>query len=205
VRSLPSGRERPLNLGTCAAVRVVSAGKNCRKSENPISWSQQGPTGPAGANGAPGAPGSTGAPGPPGVSGAPGTPGAAGSALAYAEVFGTSVQLATPKASRKRTSPTLHRASSVSAAYRSLRTTPSRRSCPELGGVVQTRVSDGLSSGLYRDAGGGDHHELYNDLGGDYFTRRDPERITKRLVRQLEALGHQVTLTPNEQPEEIAA
>jgi transposase len=38
--------------------------------------------------------------------------------------------------------------------------------------------------------------ELYNDLGGEYFTRRDPERITKRLVRQLEALGHQVTLAP---------
>jgi transposase len=36
--------------------------------------------------------------------------------------------------------------------------------------------------------------ELYNDLGGDYFQRRDPERITKRLIAQLEALGHNVTL-----------
>ena len=36
--------------------------------------------------------------------------------------------------------------------------------------------------------------ELYNDLGGDYFRKRDPERITKRLVTQLEALGHNVTL-----------
>ena len=36
--------------------------------------------------------------------------------------------------------------------------------------------------------------ELYTDLGGDYFQRRDPERITKRLVAQLEALGHNVTL-----------
>jgi transposase len=36
--------------------------------------------------------------------------------------------------------------------------------------------------------------ELYNDLGGDYFRKRDPERITKRLVTQLEALGHTVTL-----------
>ena len=43
--------------------------------------------------------------------------------------------------------------------------------------------------------------ELYNDLGGDYFTRRDPDRITKRLVRQLETLGHTVTL----QPREVAA
>jgi transposase len=36
--------------------------------------------------------------------------------------------------------------------------------------------------------------ELYRDPGGDYFTRRDPERQTKRLVRQLEALGHTVIL-----------
>ena len=37
--------------------------------------------------------------------------------------------------------------------------------------------------------------ELYNDLGGDYIARRDPERQTKRLVAQLERLGHNVTLT----------
>jgi transposase len=36
--------------------------------------------------------------------------------------------------------------------------------------------------------------ELYNDLGGDYFRKRDPEKITKRLIAQLEALGHHVTL-----------
>lgn len=36
--------------------------------------------------------------------------------------------------------------------------------------------------------------ELYRDLGGDYFQRRDPEQTTRRLVRQLEALGHHVTL-----------
>jgi len=36
--------------------------------------------------------------------------------------------------------------------------------------------------------------ELYNDLGGDYFRKRDPQRTTKRLVTQLEALGHTVTL-----------
>jgi transposase len=40
--------------------------------------------------------------------------------------------------------------------------------------------------------------ELYHDLGGDYYTRRNPDRLTKRLVRQLEALGHQVTLEPRE-------
>jgi transposase len=36
--------------------------------------------------------------------------------------------------------------------------------------------------------------ELYNDLGGDYFQRRDPAKTTKRLVAQLERLGHTVTL-----------
>jgi transposase len=37
--------------------------------------------------------------------------------------------------------------------------------------------------------------ELYKDLGGDYYARRNPERQTKRLVAQLERLGHTVTLT----------
>jgi len=36
--------------------------------------------------------------------------------------------------------------------------------------------------------------EIYNDLGGDYFARRDPDKTTKRLVAQLERLGHAVTL-----------
>ena len=36
--------------------------------------------------------------------------------------------------------------------------------------------------------------ERYNDLGGDYFARRDPEKTTKRPVTQLERLGHTVTL-----------
>lgn len=36
--------------------------------------------------------------------------------------------------------------------------------------------------------------ETYRDLGGDYFQRRDPERQTKRLVAQLQRLGHTVTL-----------
>jgi transposase len=38
--------------------------------------------------------------------------------------------------------------------------------------------------------------ELYRDLGGDYFRRRDPQRQTRRLIKQLEALGHTVTLEP---------
>jgi hypothetical protein len=36
--------------------------------------------------------------------------------------------------------------------------------------------------------------ELYREAGGDYFSRRDPERNTRRLVAQLERLGHRVTL-----------
>lgn len=40
--------------------------------------------------------------------------------------------------------------------------------------------------------------ELHRDLGSDHFTQRDPERTTKRLVRQLEALGHRVTLETRE-------
>jgi hypothetical protein len=48
--------------------------------------------------------------------------------------------------------------------------------------------------------------ETCRDLGGDYFIRQNPDRTTRRLTRQLEALGHQVTLTPREpEPEEVAA
>jgi transposase len=36
--------------------------------------------------------------------------------------------------------------------------------------------------------------ETYRDLGPDYFTNRDPARQTRRLVAQLERLGHHVTL-----------
>ncbi|HEY2834164.1 MAG TPA: hypothetical protein VGJ14_17175, partial [Sporichthyaceae bacterium] len=38
----------------------------------------------------------------------------------------------------------------------------------------------------------------YRDLGADYFTRRvdSPQARQRRLVRELEALGHRVTLEP---------
>jgi transposase len=36
--------------------------------------------------------------------------------------------------------------------------------------------------------------ELYREAGGDYFAQRDPQRATRRLVAQLERLGHTVTL-----------
>ncbi len=37
--------------------------------------------------------------------------------------------------------------------------------------------------------------QLYADLRPDYYRRRDPARTTKRLIAQLQALGHTVTLT----------
>ena len=43
--------------------------------------------------------------------------------------------------------------------------------------------------------------QCYQDLGNDYFLRRrDPERETARLVRQLQQLGYQVTLTAMSTP-----
>jgi transposase len=36
----------------------------------------------------------------------------------------------------------------------------------------------------------------YFDLGGDYYTRRDPMRAKHKAIRQLEALGYQVTVQP---------
>jgi transposase len=36
--------------------------------------------------------------------------------------------------------------------------------------------------------------EIYREAGGDYYTRINPDKQTKRLVAQLERLGHTVTL-----------
>ena len=66
---------------------MLKAGKRCKKSERPVSWSQVGPAGVDGANGAPGTggapdpkgdPGAKGEPGPPGADGADGADGAQG-------------------------------------------------------------------------------------------------------------------------------
>jgi transposase len=38
--------------------------------------------------------------------------------------------------------------------------------------------------------------EPYSDLGADYFQKQDAKRLTQRSLRQLEALGYEVTLTP---------
>jgi transposase len=34
----------------------------------------------------------------------------------------------------------------------------------------------------------------YQDLGADFLDRLEPERLTRQLVKRLEALGHKVTL-----------
>ncbi len=34
----------------------------------------------------------------------------------------------------------------------------------------------------------------YNDLGGDYFDKLDPERLSRHLVKRLKSLGFEVTL-----------
>jgi hypothetical protein len=40
-------------------------------------------------------------------------------------------------------------------------------------------------------------HTRYRDLGSDWHTRhQDPAHKTRDLIRQLKALGHDVTLTP---------
>jgi hypothetical protein len=61
-------------------VRVVKAGKKCKKGEKTISWNQQGPPGPAGPQGAQGAQGTQGVAGTNGANGIDGSPGQAGSA-----------------------------------------------------------------------------------------------------------------------------
>ena len=46
----------------------------------------------------------------------------------------------------------------------------------------------------------------YHDLGAHHFTRRaDPERLAKRLIMQLERLGHTVTLQTQTAQESVAA
>ena len=36
----------------------------------------------------------------------------------------------------------------------------------------------------------------YQDLGGDYFVRRDTDRQRQRAIAQLQALGYRVVLEP---------
>ena len=43
--------------------------------------------------------------------------------------------------------------------------------------------------------------ELYSDLGADFFERQQAEQITRRAIRQLERLGHQVILKERADPQ----
>jgi len=38
----------------------------------------------------------------------------------------------------------------------------------------------------------------YHELGGSYFTQRDPERAARRAISRLNELGYRVTLNPME-------
>ena len=41
--------------------------------------------------------------------------------------------------------------------------------------------------------------DYYRDLGADYYTRREPTKAKARAIKQLEALGYQVTIEPQQQ------
>jgi transposase len=43
------------------------------------------------------------------------------------------------------------------------------------------------------------HDVEYQDLGGNYFDRLEPERLRRYLVKRLERLGYQVSLTPQDE------
>ena len=84
------------------------------------------------------------------------------------------------------------------AAMAALRTNDSylqalyRRKKPQLGhGRALGAVKHSMLCAVWHMLSTG---ELYNDLGGEYFARRNPARQTRRLVAQLERLGHTVTL-----------
>lgn len=40
------------------------------------------------------------------------------------------------------------------------------------------------------------HQTVYRDLGADYFDRGHEQQLTRRLVKRLEKLGHEVVLRP---------
>jgi hypothetical protein len=56
-------------------IRLLKAGRSCKKGQKAVSWNQTGPAGAPGAKGAPGAGGATGSAGPKGVEGPKGASG----------------------------------------------------------------------------------------------------------------------------------
>lgn len=56
---------------------------------------------------------------------------------------------------------------------------------------LSARSSNSIISAIWHILTNG---ELYREAGANYFAQRDPQRATKRLVAQLERLGHTVTI-----------
>ena len=48
------------------------------------------------------------------------------------------------------------------------------------------------------------HHVEYRDLGPEYFARLEPERLRRHLVRRLQTLGWEVTLSPRDPADCVA-
>jgi len=57
------------------------------------------------------------------------------------------------------------------------------------------------ANGWRYSSGSSSTGELYSDLGAEYFERRQVEQLTRRAIRQLERLGHQVILTEAATPQ----
>ncbi len=74
-------------------------------------------------------------------------------------------------------------------AYLSAKYRPSPRTRPEEGLVA---VEHAISTTIWTMAHTG---ALYDDPGADYHTRRDPERLKKHAMSQLQSLSYHVTLT----------
>jgi len=43
------------------------------------------------------------------------------------------------------------------------------------------------------------HGEFYNEPGGDFYTRRDPDKAKNRAIDQLKKLGYDVTVSLSQQ------
>jgi hypothetical protein len=73
--------------------------------------------------------------------------------------------------------------------------------CPRSGGKVSTLRGEAQTKLTVPSILTAAWHMLtddvdYHDLGGDYFTRRDPERAMQRLTRQANALGFTIRFDP---------
>jgi transposase len=69
-----------------------------------------------------------------------------------------------------------------------------RRICARRGhGKALTAIAHSILTAVWHMLTTG---QIYTDPGADYFARRDPQRQTRRLIAQLERLGHTVILQP---------